>query len=328
MKKSLLFTTIQAYSDNNDLLPTGSTVVLGLSGGPDSLFLLHVLHEWHTAGHIKLIAAHLDHAWRPESASEALFCQHAATALGIPFIQARLSDLDFTPQWRGSKEDLGRKARRFFLESVAREQNADRIALAHHAQDQQETFFIRLLRGATLTGLTGMKPKQGLYIRPLLLTNKAEILAYLHEQNITYVTDPSNESPIFLRNRIRATVIPALRSCDERFDKNFLSTITRLQETETFLDTLAQEILTQISTSHEGITRIDIPTFLATPPILRYRILLTWLCQHQLPFEPTQAFLDEIIRFLAHERGGKHALHTSWHLVKRSQEAWLEKNAA
>lgn len=326
MKNHPLFNTIHTFIQAHNLLPTGTSVVVGLSGGPDSLFLLHYLSQLHTAGSIKLIAAHLDHAWRPESASEVIFCQQAAESLGIPFVHARLPDLPFSAPWRGSKEDEGRKARRFFLEKVTREHGAERIALAHHAQDQQETFFIRLLRGATLTGLTGMKPQQGLYIRPLLQIHKTDILAYLHEHKISYLTDPSNESPLFLRNRIRATVIPSLRSCDARFDKNFLSTITRLQETEDFLETLAQQTLTQISTAQAGTPCLDLTALRTIHPVLQYRVILTWLCQEKLPFQPTQSFLDELLRFLLSPRGGSHAVHASWRLVKKGKTAWLEKD--
>ncbi len=325
MKNHALFNAVHTFVQAHNLLPAGKTFVMGLSGGPDSLFLLHYLSLLHTAGTIKLIAAHLDHAWRTESASEVVFCQQAAENLNIPFVHARLPDLPFSAPWRGSKEDVGRKARRFFLEKVAHEHGAERIALAHHAQDQQETLFIRLLRGATLTGLTGMKPKQGLYIRPLLHINKTDILTFLHEQGVRYLTDPSNESPLFLRNRIRATVIPALRSCDERFDKNFLSTITRLQETEDFLETLVQQTLTQISSLHSGTICLDLPALQRTHPVLQYRIVFAWLCQEKLPFQPTQAFLDELLRFLFSPRGGSHTIHTSWRLVKKGKTAWLEK---
>lgn len=325
MKNHALFNTVHTFTQNHDLLPAGTTVVMGLSGGPDSLFLLHYLSQLHTSGTIKLIAAHLDHAWRPESASEVLFCQQAADNLGIPFVHARLPELPFSTPWRGSKEDIGRKARRFFLEKVAREYGAERIALAHHAQDQQETFFIRLLRGATLTGLTGMEPRQGLYIRPLLHCNKADILAFLQEKKISYLTDPSNESPLFLRNRIRATVIPALHSCDTRFDKNFLTTLGRLQETEQFLETLTQQTLTQISSLEAGTTYLDLGALRTIHPVVQYRVVLTWLCQEKLPFQPTQAFLDELLRFLLSPRGGSHTVHTSWRLVKKGKTAWLEK---
>ncbi len=150
----------------------------------------------------------------------------------------------------GSQEEYGRRLRRHFFEQILREYNADSVALAHHAQDQEETFFIRLIRGSSLTGLTSIKPKNGPYIRPLLETPKAEILAWLHTNNIPYALDKTNESPDYLRNRIRLNVLPALRICDERFEANFLTTLNRLKTTEDFLERLTQKAFEKITTKH------------------------------------------------------------------------------
>src|SRR5206468_2553566 len=100
----------------------------------------------------------------------------------------------------------------------------------------------------SLTGLCGMRPKSGVFIRPLLEINKDDIIAYLKQNNIPYLTDPSNESPEFLRNRIRATVLPALKACDKRFYNNFLTTIHRLQETEDYLHALTRILFEKLAT--------------------------------------------------------------------------------
>jgi len=174
-----LINKIWNFVQKHNLLPPGSRVVLGLSGGPDSVFLLHFLANLWRKGIIELVAAHLDHQWRPESAQYELFCQKVAHELGIKCISAQVSELTFPFKIEGSKEELGRTMRRYFLEKVCAEEQANCIALAHHLQDQEETFFIRLLRGTTLTGLSGMWPKHGLYIRPLLETNKDDIISYM-----------------------------------------------------------------------------------------------------------------------------------------------------
>ncbi len=134
---------IDAFIAQYNLLPAGSTVVLGLSGGPDSVFLLHLLAD----KNIKLIAAHLDHEWRADSADDVTFCKKLAQKYNVPFITAKASELKRTFKWDGSQEQLGRAMRRHFFATVAAAHATDSIALAHHAQDQQETFFIRLMRG-------------------------------------------------------------------------------------------------------------------------------------------------------------------------------------
>ena len=226
---------IKEFIKKHNLIPQDSKIVLGLSGGPDSVFLLHLLSELKKDGLVKeIVAAHLDHEWRPESAKDEQFCSKMAKEHDVPCVSNKIPDLGLDLKFSGSKEDLGRRARRYFFKQVKKEYNADLIALAHHAQDQQETFFIRLIRGTSLSGLTAIKPKHGDYIRPLLEINKQDLVNYLDEHNIPYLTDPSNISQEFLRNRIRKHVIPALKNCDARFDQNFQTTIHRLQKTEQF----------------------------------------------------------------------------------------------
>ena len=141
-----------------------TTVVVGLSGGPDSICLLHYLYKLKKQQNLHIIAAHLDHEWQESSKIAVQTCSDICNALDITLVSKKLSELKFESKWNGSQEELGRKMRRFFFESVAQEYQASSIALAHHQQDQHETFFIRLLRGSSLTGLTGMKEKDGLYV--------------------------------------------------------------------------------------------------------------------------------------------------------------------
>ena len=182
IKNKALVQSLHIYCQKKKLIPSGITLIIGLSGGPDSVFLIYFLHEFQSLYKIKLIAAHLDHQWRENSAQDVKFCQQVCENLRIPFVTKKIGELSVPFKNNGSQEELGRKYRRFFLESIRKEYNADFIALGHHADDQQETFFIRLARGSSLTGLTCMKEKEGIYLRPLLTVNKSDILEYLHAQ--------------------------------------------------------------------------------------------------------------------------------------------------
>ena len=141
------------------------------------------------------------------------FVNTYADSLASEYIQATPADIPLTKD-TGSQEDRGRRLRRTFLEKIAKEHSADAIALGHHQDDQQETFFLRLIRGASITGLAGMKPRHGLYIRPLLDCKKESILTYLRTEGLSFLHDSTNEDDSFLRNGIRLNVLPALRSCD------------------------------------------------------------------------------------------------------------------
>ncbi len=315
--KNPLFKSIISYILQHQLIANQATIVVGLSGGPDSMFLLHFLHAYAQEYGCAIIAAHINHKWRPEADAEELLCKSACEKLGITFESASLPKIMGAAPYQGSKEAYARTGRRLFFENIKAKYNAHAIALAHHVQDQQETFFLRLLRGSSLTGLIGMKPKYGPYIRPLLPINKKDILAYLHEHNIAYATDTSNDSDEYLRNRIRNTVIPALISADNRFDSNFARTLTQLQEAEQLLEELTGNYYNQVIIIKQSVHMLDIETYNSLPTAMRYRILLQWLIAHKVAFTPTTSFFNEINRFIANIQSNSHQMHTNWKLVKQ-----------
>jgi tRNA(Ile)-lysidine synthase len=314
----ILRNNITAFIDKHNLIPHGSTLVVGLSGGPDSVFLLHMLHQLQQEKNLTLIAAHLDHGWRPESAQDALWCQNLCTQLCVTYVTQKLTHILPEPSCKeGSLEATGRKARRLFFEHVRTTYNAQAIALAHHADDQQETFLIRLARGASLTGLTGMRPSYGLYIRPLLHLRKNDIVAYLQEHGLTYLKDPSNESDLFLRNRIRKHLLPALKACDARFDANINRTLEQLQETEALVQSLTHETFEQLACRKAYTIQLARSSFLKLHPHLQQRILLLFLRTVGVPHTPSQGMLREMQRFIATDGNGSHQLFTSWRLCKQ-----------
>lgn len=322
--KTNIFSSIDKFIEQHNLIPDKSTVILGLSGGPDSVFLLYLLAPLHQKKAIQLIVAHLDHEWRSESAQDVIFCRQAAEQFSCPFVTKKMSQLKTSVKFNGSKEEYARKMRRSFLESVAQKHQANAIALGHHLQDQQETFFIRLIRGSGLTGLCAIQPKNGLYIRPLLQTNKQDIINYLDKQAIVYLMDPTNTSENFLRNRIRKHVLPSLEECDDRFSKNFQRTITQLQKTEHFLATLTAETFENVSSLENNVHILNLYAFLSLHPVMRHRVLVYWLCKTGVQFIPTEKFFNEIIRFFNQPGSKDHLLHHSWKLIKQKDHACIK----
>lgn len=309
--------SLDEYCLKHSLLPKNSTIIVGLSGGPDSMVLLDYLAKKQHEGTLKVIAAHLDHQWREHSYEDITFCQLQADKRNVKLIVAKATEMSYKPKFNGSKEDLGRKLRRYFLESVAYQEKAYAIALAHHMNDQQETFFIRLLRGSSLTGLTGMKPWQDGYIRPLLETPRSEIMRYITEHSIEYLTDPTNESDAYLRNRIRTQVLPALRSTDIRFDNSFSRTLAQLQETENFLSAMSYDILKRSCINYNGLCALKIHDTKILHPVLRKRVILAWLVHEKVPFTPSDTMFQEIFRFIE-KQGSRHHIHPQWSLCKKN----------
>lgn len=323
-----LIKRVEHYIGRHHLIGAGQTVIVGLSGGPDSVFLLHVLHQLHT-NEYQLVAAHLDHGWRETSARDVVFCKELCEKLNVPFVSAHASHYKQIKK-NGSQEDYGRQLRRAFFKDVADRIQAEShveplIALAHHQDDQIETFFIRLIRGAGIRGLAGMKPQQDDYIRPLLCVSKAEILDYLKQHNIPYLIDETNTQETYLRNRIRGSVIPALTAADKRFKTSCLKTIEHLADADEFIETMTRKAIDECSrVTSQGHQGFDLKKFKALHPFIQKRFLMSWLIEQRVPFTPTAAFFNELMRFLMSDRGGKHRVHEGWALVKQQWFIWIE----
>lgn len=199
---------ILTFGREQGLLPQEGLILCALSGGPDSVALLHFLKD-----HGFLVAAaHFDHHLRPTSGRDAAFAQALCRDWGVPFYLGG-ADVGRMP---GNTEDNARTARYAFLERVADEIGAERIATAHNANDQLETVLLHLTRGCGLRGLAGIHPRRGRVIRPMLQTPRAAVEAYVRQKGLSYVTDETNADDRYARNRLRHQVVPTLESLNPR----------------------------------------------------------------------------------------------------------------
>jgi len=193
------------------LLRRGERVVVAVSGGPDSMALLHALWELRARLGLTLEVAAIDHGLRAEARQEVDLVRDRATALGLPFTAV---GVDVAAERRGrrgvSLQDAARDARLRALAALARDHDADRVALGHQADDQAETVLYRIVRGTGLAGLAGIPYRRDVFIRPLLDVTRAQILRYLRRRSIPFVEDPSNADPRFARARIRHAILPTL----------------------------------------------------------------------------------------------------------------------
>lgn len=309
------------------LCPTQKpTIILGLSGGPDSVFLFHLLQQLYEEKKINLIAAHLNHGWRETAAHDQLFCKTLCEKYSVPFEVKHAREITEFKKTKGSKEEEGRNKRRAFFEELAKKYSAHAIALAQHTDDQIETFLLRLMRGSSLDGLCGIQAKSGLYIRPLLAVFKEEIVHYLKHNNYDYCSDESNESDAYLRNRIRHNAIPALEQCDSRFKEKTLSSLHHLQEENIFLKELTQQTFETVFTSTDSGYEGNLTLFKNLHPTLQRRVVLLWLIKEKAPFKPSLGHLDEILRFLRSNRGGKHNIYSKASLTKAKNYFRFEKH--
>ncbi|MBF0292648.1 MAG: tRNA lysidine(34) synthetase TilS [Nitrospinae bacterium] len=191
------------------MIPPGSVVMSALSGGPDSVALLITLMKLREKlGIRELKVCHYDHAFRPDSGRDADFSKTLAGKLGLDFVMERNS----ASKPESDLQQVARKLRYSFFDRLLDEGRADIIATGHTLDDSVETFLLWLLRGSGPQALGGVPPVRGKYVRPLIEARKSEILEWLREQSVDFVTDPTNAGDDYLRNKIRHQVIPAMES--------------------------------------------------------------------------------------------------------------------
>ena len=215
--------TIEKYA----LLEKKDRVVVALSGGPDSTALLAVLSQISKLMDFNIIVAHYNHGLRGTSSDEdEKHSQELATKLGFVFISEKM---DAKLRQKGlSPEDFYRQQRYQFLNKVAEDYKAQKIALGHNIQDQAETVLLNLLRGSGLEGLRGILPmREGKFIRPLIEVSRPEIVAFLSYAGISYCQDSSNSSSIYLRNKIRSELIPYLK---EKYNPKIIENLAQMAE--------------------------------------------------------------------------------------------------
>lgn len=214
-RKRQLPQRVTEYCRTRGLLRPGDRVLAAVSGGADSVALLHLLADLRRVLAVDLAAGHVDHGLRATAAEDADFVGDLARSLGLPFLLRRIRC-----EARGqSPEQAAREKRYEALHDMAREAGATRIATGHTATDQAETVILRLLRGSGPLGLAGILPatRQGV-VRPLLCATREEVRDFLRSRGLDWREDPSNSDRRFLRNRVRGEVLPLLRDLNPRID--------------------------------------------------------------------------------------------------------------
>lgn len=207
MQQTLL-QKVTEYNKKYSMLQEGDRVLVGLSGGADSVCLLYVLKELEEKLHFSVYALHVNHGIRGmEADADEQFVADLCSKLGVPFISIKEDIVDYAEKNRVSLEEGGRIVRYAAFERMKQEWGCTKIALAHHANDSAETMLFHLFRGGKLAGLAGIPPVRGSIIRPLLCCSRKEIEAWLEERNISYCTDASNFSEDYTRNKIRHRMI-------------------------------------------------------------------------------------------------------------------------
>ena len=238
-----LMLEIKRYIEANQLIRPGDGVVVGLSGGPDSVFLLYALHTLQARMGFTLRAVHVHHGIRgAEADRDEAFSEKLCAKIDIPFQAVHVAAPAYAAQHGLSLEEAARILRYEALEAARQQLTqapAAWIAVAHHLDDQAETVLHNLVRGAGLRGLAGMENRRNHVIRPLLSIKREDILKWLKQYDIPYVTDSTNADPHYTRNRIRSTVLPELREINPEASAHIAHSAALLREADAFFHALA-----------------------------------------------------------------------------------------
>lgn len=294
--------------------------LIGVSGGRDSVALLHQLLG---AGFKELIVCHLDHALRAESAEDARFVACLAKEHGLESVIGRQDIGARARRRRQSLETAGREARYDLFAQTARNRECPRIFLAHHADDQVETFLFNLFRGAANPGLCGMRPLSTQVIggvtlqisRPFLEVWREEIDAYVARHQLAYREDSSNSDLRHTRNRLRRELIPAIEQALGREIRRPIWRAADILRAE-------EDLIASLIPAQDLPAELDTPELAAQPVAVQRRWVHAWLKSHKVPgigYEDVEA-----VRALLTGRKAKANLPAGWHARRRARKLFLE----
>ena len=255
------------------MLDPGDLCIVGVSGGPDSVCLLHILHELREALQIRLMVAHFDHGLRAkEDEAETHFVRDLAASMALAFETEKASLLE--EGVTSSVEERARNARYTFFEKLMDKLEAQKIAVGHNLNDQAETVLMRLLRGSGPPGLTGIPPKrENTIIRPLIEVQREEIESYLKARNLSYVMDSSNLETDYLRNRIRLELLPRLLEYQPRLIEHLGQLSRIMQSDNNYLEAESEDwVAREGQQNAAGDISIPVPSFIALSEPIRNRV--------------------------------------------------------
>lgn len=257
------------------LIKENDNIILGLSGGPDSMVLLHILLYVRERISFNLVVAHINHGVRGEEAlKDEKFTEKVAKELGLDFFSTKADMVGLAKEKNISEEEAGREIRYGFFRELIKELGHGKIAVAHNRNDQAETLLMRIMRGTGIDGLAGMSFKSDDIIRPILDINRWEIEKYVEDNSIETVVDKTNLETIYSRNKVRLELIPYIK---ENFNPNIIDTLFRLSENakldSSFLEECSGKVYKSISKEKSASVVMKSDLFMEEDKAVKNRII-------------------------------------------------------
>jgi len=302
---------VSSFIKKHHLINKGDTVIVAVSGGPDSVCLLDILCRLKDEFELKLIVAHLNHGLRPEAQLEAVGVEKMSKARAIPFETKTVNIRTYKKELGLSEEEAGRKARYDFLFDTAGKHRASRIAIGHHLDDQAETVLLNIIRGTGVDGLAGMLPKRSgddfQLVRPLLCLRRSEIEEYCRDNKLQTFTDSSNLETDYTRNRLRLELIPQLEAhYNPRIREALFSLASLAADDRRFLRNLGWKQYHKLAKLQKGKTVIDRQGLMALPAALRGRVLRIAMNNHVTAKYLGRKHIEQLLSAAGRGKTGKY----------------------
>jgi tRNA(Ile)-lysidine synthetase-like protein len=307
------------------ILPKNATLVVAVSGGVDSMVLLHQLIQIREVHRLRLVVCHVDHGKRAEAKEEYRFVETYCEEHAVLFRGLRLGKLP-----KGNFQEAARDARYRFFAEVAKEEGAEAIVLAHHLDDQAETILMRLFRGSTLLGQAGMQSvslQNGICVlRPLLSRTKKEILEYQTKHQIPFREDASNHRGDYMRNNIRHDLVPVVDSLFPTWKQTLQSHSVQIREASLFLDEMASTFLEDAVVFKDLHASFDQTAFQSLDPAVKRNVLIqTWRRLKKDASDLSMRHQNAILRMVDSPRPNLcHRLADGWSFVKSYRDLAFE----
>lgn len=267
--------TINKYN----LIKSGDILLIGVSGGPDSICLLYILNKLKDKLGFEIFVAHINHMIRKEAMEETKYVQDFCKSLQVECFIKKANILDIAKKGKKGIEETGRKIRYEFFDEIANKIGAKKIVTAHNNNDKVETIIMNILRGSGTSGLKGLMPiRNEKYIKPLIECKREDIEEYCIENNLNPKYDKSNNDNTYIRNKIRNIVIPYIK---KEFNPNILDTINRLSEVITeedlYISNIVEEKYTELLLENDIVKKqiiLDLKKFNSLELVIRRKLIL------------------------------------------------------
>ena len=299
------------------MFQNGDRVVLGVSGGADSICLLFVLLKLRESLGIKLCVVHVNHGVRPDAGEDAAYVESLCRQYQLPFLLEEISLPELAVKLGATQEEAGRMARYEAFEKACKKYNCNKIAVAHNSNDRAETMLFHLFRGTGLKGMAGILPVRDNVVRPLLCLERDEIEEYLKARSILYKQDSTNETDDYTRNRIRHHILPYAK---EYIAAGCIGNMCRageiFAEEESYLEEQTLEAMERCAVSGENMWELEVKAFLKQHPVIRKRLLL-WILRRLSPRQQdiTAVHIQEILSLF--ETPGNRQIHLPYQIRGR-----------